>query len=276
MDMIEDVIQTQNGAALLLNNDGTEREVPVRDMACPDCGAIMIPQAIYCGPGLRALVIRCKGDQCTQKREEAQVRRKCEAERLEREAREKDGAFLAQYGVAPGYWGCRFDNYREHDPGILKSVRPLVNGDYQTLLLAGPTGVGKSHLAAGVLRALAEQGRTGMRFESVPMLMSRFRASYDGDDGPRELDIIREIISYPVMVLDDMGTENATPNVVSLLTTIIEERTNHPDRQTIITTNLTADRLEQQYGSRLLSRLTGASGIVVELRGPDGRKRVTI
>ena len=64
-----------------------------------------------------------------------------------------------------------------------------------------------------------------------------------------------DILNVDLLVIDDLGTEFATSLVSSQIFNIINERMVN-SRSTIISTNLTPDRIKEQYSDRVLSRLT--------------------
>ena len=64
-----------------------------------------------------------------------------------------------------------------------------------------------------------------------------------------------DVLNVDLLVIDDLGTEFATSLVSSQIFNIINERMVN-SRSTIISTNLTPDRIKEQYSDRVLSRLT--------------------
>jgi DNA replication protein DnaC len=141
----------------------------------------------------------------------------------------------------------------------------------KTLLITGNTGTGKTHLAVATLRHFTESGTTKALFEPCSIMMSRFKATYNGIGS--EIDLIKEYSAVQVLVIDDLGTENITENSISLLTTIIDQRMGQKYSRTILTSNFKPAKLEQIYGSRLLSRLTGHTGRHIHVTAEDYRKR---
>ena len=76
-----------------------------------------------------------------------------------------------------------------------------------------------------------------------------------------------DILNVDLLVIDDLGTEFATSLVSSQIFNIINERMVN-SRSTIISTNLTPDRIKEQYSDRVLSRLTDE----FEFFNIDGRR----
>lgn len=83
-------------------------------------------------------------------------------------------------------------------------ANPRVTG----IMMIGPYGCGKTHLAAAILHQSAEDGIPGM-FVVVPELLTRIREGYRaGDD--RADSIIDAAKNTPLLVLDDLGAEKAS------------------------------------------------------------------
>lgn len=142
------------------------------------------------------------------------------------------------------------------------------------LWLLGPCGTGKSHLAAGIVRALYEAGEEAT-FTTPRALIRRFRESWvkpkDADeDWVSEsglLDIYGRYIN--LLVLDDVGAWAGTDAELLQLGDVIDLRSTHR-RPTVITSNLTSEQLRETLGDRSFDRLAeGARVLVVD--GPSYR-----
>lgn len=120
------------------------------------------------------------------------------------------------------------------------------------LMLVGPYGCGKTHLAAAILHRCAERGVAGM-FVVVPELLSRIRTSYRTNDGQAEV-IIDTAKNAKLLILDDLGAEKVSEWVTEQLYMLINYRYEHM-LPTVITTNNSGAELEQELGRRTLSRL---------------------
>ena len=116
------------------------------------------------------------------------------------------------------------------------------------LLLTGSFGTGKTHLAAAITHQAVQSGIESM-FLTVPDLLDWLRNSFNGGDLSFE-ERFDEIRNIPLLVLDDLGTENATPWVREKIFQIINHR--YLNRlPTVITTNLDMQRIEERISSRL-------------------------
>ena len=116
------------------------------------------------------------------------------------------------------------------------------------LILHGGFGCGKTHLAAAIANQVINAGVPTM-FLTVPDLLDWLRNSYSIEDTSFE-SRFEEIRTIQLLILDDLGTENATAWVREKIFQIINHR--YLNRlPTVITTNLDLQRIEERISSRL-------------------------
>jgi DNA replication protein DnaC len=154
------------------------------------------------------------------------------------------------------------------------------------LLLTGSIGVGKTHLAVGILQALvSERGATGL-FYDYRDLLKQVQNSYNSQVRETELEILRPVFEAEVLVLDELGASKPTEWVWDTVAHILNTRYNDR-RTTIITTNyangaplatVTEGRVREEtlgdrIGERMRSRLQEMC-VVVEMQGEDFRQKV--
>jgi DNA replication protein DnaC len=133
------------------------------------------------------------------------------------------------------------------------------------LLLVGGFGVGKTHLAASIGRYAVEHGVKTLLL-TVPDLLDWLRFAYSSPESSFE-ERFDEIRNIRLLVLDDLGTQNATPWAQEKLFQILNYRyLNH--LPTVLTTN---QRLEEIDG-RIRSRLSEPELVtLVKIEAPDYR-----
>jgi DNA replication protein DnaC len=104
------------------------------------------------------------------------------------------------------------------------------------LMFVGSNGVGKTHLAVGVLRRLIrERGARGL-FCDYRELLKSIQNSYNPEVRTTELELLKPVFAAEVLVLDDLGAQKPNEWVSDTVALILNTRYN--DRQTtIITTN---------------------------------------
>ncbi|MBM3781495.1 MAG: AAA family ATPase [Acidobacteria bacterium] len=145
------------------------------------------------------------------------------------------------------------------------------------LLLYGPNGVGKTHLAVGILKAVMRtRGARGFFFETRELL-KLVRDTYNRSVAETEMDVLGPVLKADVLVLDDLGAERTSDWVQETLGLVVNTRYNER-RPTIFTSNLvdSPDSTEPrsfiyQLGSRTRSRLAEMCDWV-EMHGVDMRE----
>jgi DNA replication protein DnaC len=144
------------------------------------------------------------------------------------------------------------------------------------ILFHGPYGVGKTHLAVGILKAIIRKtGAKGYFFET-PDLLRQVRNTYNTQVDETEMGVLKPVLDADLLVLDDLGTEKTSEWVQETLGLLINSRYN-TRRPTIFTSNL-HDPLDSadpnsfmfQVGARTRSRLLEMCDWV-EIQGPDIR-----
>lgn len=167
------------------------------------------------------------------------------------------------------------------------------------LLFMGPPGVGKTHLAVGVLRSAIEEHGVRGKFADFRDLLRDLQDTYDPDAELSEAHILRPLREAELLLLDELGARRPSAWARDVIEQLVNERYNRR-RITLITTNF-VDRpprdettprsggwrrkerddvaehdrisLEERVGSRLRSRLHEMCKDVV-LEGPDFRELV--
>jgi DNA replication protein DnaC len=116
------------------------------------------------------------------------------------------------------------------------------------LLLHGDYGTGKTHLAAAIANFAVGMGVPTL-FITVPDLLDLLRFSYDDPEATFE-QRFDDIRTAPLLVMDDFGTQNATPWAQEKLFQIINYR--YINRlPLVVTTNLMMNEIEGRIRSRL-------------------------
>jgi len=117
------------------------------------------------------------------------------------------------------------------------------------LLLRGGYGCGKTHLAAAIANAALDKGLPVI-FVTVPDLLDYLRAAYAPTSLTSYDQRFEEVRTAPLLILDDLGTEHATPWALEKLFQLLNYRymANLP---TVITTNRDLEDMEARLRSRL-------------------------
>jgi DNA replication protein DnaC len=117
------------------------------------------------------------------------------------------------------------------------------------LLVHGPSGAGKTHVAAAIANRCIERGQPAL-FVVVPDLLDHLRASYNPTSELTYDALIEQVRNAPVLILDDLGTQSATAWAQEKLFQVLNHRYN-AQLPTIVTTNLGIERLDERLRMRL-------------------------
>ena len=108
--------------------------------------------------------------------------------------------------------------------------------DYMTecrnIIFIGPTGVGKTGLATAFLIHAIDHGYNG-RFITFPDLVERL---YQSVADHTESKMIKKLIAYDCLLIDELGYVEVEPVQVGLFFTLMHKR--HKRKPTLITSNL--------------------------------------
>ena len=227
------------------------------------------------------------------------VSRACECQHFEREARR-----LVRARIPERYRDCTLDAfdpaYKGADPSLSRALMtarkfteayPVDTGG-RGLLFVGTAGLGKTHLAVGVLRRLIqERGAHGL-FCDYRELLKNIQNSYNPQVNTTELELLQPVFAAEVLVLDDLGAQKPNEWVWDTVALILNTRYNN-QQTTIITTNwpdlaagagarfdkegtraaTVEDTLGDRIGDRMRSRLAEMC-VRVEMKGDDFRQTV--
>jgi DNA replication protein DnaC len=204
--------------------------------------------------------------------------------------------------VPQRFVNCRLTDYKCQNQSQEKALRFASSAlDYPAidrgLLFMGPVGVGKTHLAVGIINGLMETKGIRSLFYEFGSLLKEIQESYSPISNSSELSVLAPVYQAEVLVLDELGASVPTGWVQDTMYQIINRRYN--DRKlTIFTTNYrdearivpaeeptnslrqvrpNSDRiremttLEDRIGARLRSRLYEMCN-KIEIEGEDFRK----
>lgn len=154
---------------------------------------------------------------------------------------------LSQARIPPRYSDCSLANFCV-DPAEPNSriAKALLDSQHFVdqyplettgLMLTGTVGVGKTHLAVGIIRELMTRKSISCLFYDYRELLKEIQHSYNDNVEATEFGILRPVFDIEVLVLDELGAVRTTEWVWDTVNYILNTRYNLK-KTTIITTNL--------------------------------------
>ncbi len=139
------------------------------------------------------------------------------------------------------------------------------------LILTGPNGAGKTHIAAAIANRCIEQGRP-VFFVHVPDLLDDLRSTYAPHSVISYSELFEQVNNAPLLILDGLGAQSATPWAQEKLQQIFNRRAN-AQLPTIVTTSTNIADIDPYISSRMtnsdLSRILEFPG-----HGPEPAKQL--
>jgi DNA replication protein DnaC len=120
------------------------------------------------------------------------------------------------------------------------------------LVLSGPSGGGKTHIAAAIVNERIGQGYPAF-YITTPDLLDRLRASFNPDSETPYNEFFDQVRNAPLLVLDDLGVQSGTPWAKEKLDQLLTARFN-AGLPTVIVTVIPVEQMDE----RLRTRLTDA------------------
>ncbi len=170
-----------------------------------------------------------------------------EAVRCECRVKGRGERLLAAAHIPARYEHCDLSNF-QYDPDD-KSQTSIIKArtfagrfveDYPVektgLLFVGSVGVGKTHLAVGIIKDLIREKGIHCLFCDYRELLKSIQNSYNPSVQATEMEILRPVFEAEVLVLDELGAVRSTEWVFDTVNYLLNSRYND-NKTTIITTN---------------------------------------
>jgi DNA replication protein DnaC len=197
---------------------------------------------------------------------------------------------LSDANIPARYLHCTFGNFTAYNESLERALevasripdrfdrtasRELVG---RGVFLDGQPGVGKTHLAVAVLKAIIERCGVSGLFYDTRELLRVIRSTYDPSIRTTEIEVLRPVMTTQVLVLDDLGAEKTSEWVEETMNLIVNTRYNER-RMTLFTSNYLdipddtdVNSLVFRIGHRMRSRLHEMCDFI-EMDGADYREK---
>ncbi|MCD8090541.1 MAG: ATP-binding protein [Clostridiales bacterium] len=154
-------------------------------------------------------------------------------------------------------------------PRLNKSVRKYMEGVYiqcenfadkpeGNMFFTGNPGLGKSFLCHAITKRLLDRG-VDVVCESAFALFDKLIKDRFGKEPDSEYK--ESIFNTPLLIIDDLGTENINSASSAELFNIINYRLVNK-KPVILSTNLTFDNIKRLYSERIISRIMGEYKVI--------------
>ena len=270
LEHIGDILKRQ---ALVDAPSGEEPEGTPAEPVCPICnGARFLHPLLPAGKPDYSRVIPC---QCVRQDQEGKRQ-----SRLQKYSNLGPLTRLTFDSILPEGRNEDITN-RQHFDRALAAARAFADNPEGWLVLAGPSGNGKTHLAAAIANYRIAGDRPAF-YITTPDLLDHLRSSFSPDSDMPYDEFFEQVRNTPLLVLDDFGEQTTTPWAREKLYQVINYRYN-ARLATIITTRYSLEEILEQVEVAISSRLvdhkisTPFNIIVPDYRGDlkSSRKRVS-
>jgi DNA replication protein DnaC len=143
-------------------------------------------------------------------------------------------------------------NSREQKIALIEAQKYAELPDRKWMLLLGPKGTGKTHLALAIAEERIAKGQPVL-YSKVPKFLMSLRSKISGATAYQQL--FDRWTECPMIILDDLGQENDSDWTKEALMLLLDTRY-ELKIPTVITSNLDNEGFMEKYGPALHDRLT--------------------
>lgn len=160
----------------------------------------------------------------------------------------------------------------------IKFVKEFEENKSQSLVFAGTPGLGKSHLAYAISKAIKDKGYKVLFIKSTHLL-DHFRNTYKPNSNIDADKLFKMISELDLLVLDDLGGEYVKESDTESWASDIFYKTfdDRLDKAMVVTTNYSENELINKYGTngngaRIMDRMLYNAN-AVRIEGPSYRRK---
>ena len=148
----------------------------------------------------------------------------------------------------------------------------LEENDRRNIIFSGNTGVGKTYLSNCIAKVLLDRYYSAIYLSAKELFEALVKVKLEKSEDQKYLLLIEEVYESDMLIIDDLGTELSNHFTTTEFFHIINRRIN-TERSTIISTNLSLDKMRDTYSERVTSRIR-KNFIYIRLYGNDIRARL--
>ena len=130
----------------------------------------------------------------------------------------------------------------------------------KNLFFTGNTGLGKTYMTNAIANEILKNGKTVL-YQTAPVLLETIIDNkFNKYKNSKTSDFYNQVLEADLLIIDDLGTEVANSMKISELFTILNARAlnlNNKLTRTIISTNLSIEKIFEVYEERIGSRIAG-------------------
>ncbi|MDK2594409.1 ATP-binding protein [Pseudoalteromonas obscura] len=191
------------------------------------------------------------------------LRRADEKKQLEHFSQQRRDWVVRNSGMSDRFKNCTFDNYVAETDCQKKAVHyaqryaDTFQGrltDGKGFMFIGEPGTGKNHLASAIANHIGRNFKTTLIL-TVSDLVGLIRQSWSKDNDLTESQVINQITSVDLLVIDEVGLQKGSEDEHLQLTKIIDKRLYSFKPTSIISNCKSVEEIKHYIGFRAYDRL---------------------
>ena len=155
-------------------------------------------------------------------------------------------------------------DYAENFPDAVKQGRCLI--------LCGSVGMGKTHLACGIIRHAIFEHHARARYITAASVCRKVKETYQKNAQESEEGVLLTMTDCDLLVVDEIGVQFGSEDERRILFEVINRRYENL-KPTIVISNLNISGITEYLGDRAMDRLRENGGIAAIIKGESYRRK---